>query len=302
MLPEMGLNTFVSYGSHLTEAIVKAGIDGLITNGYRDAGYVTYVIDDGWTYPCPSNVDAFFSLELGHAGRAVDGTILVDTNRFPGATGTDTLKYLVDYIHARGLKAGIYMEAGPACTPGSMTGSGGHEQQDINTVASWGVDSIKFDQLGVDEDYYARLNQYCLDSGRKMYLQSGAGGVGRPFGTWIPDYLNAWRPVPYFPDDPTGPENGDMHPPWTNFMAHVDSFIRDAQFIGPGHVPDGDDAATAGGDPQCVRAIMTMWAMYSVTMHITGSQATSYEKEWLTNSEVIAIDQDAAVLPARICR
>nr|GMD36166.1 alpha-galactosidase [Ipomoea batatas] len=55
------------------------------------------------------------------------------------------IKALADYVHNRGLKLGIYSDAGTRTCSNTMPGSLGYEEQDARTFASWGVDYLKYD-------------------------------------------------------------------------------------------------------------------------------------------------------------
>ena len=93
------------------------------------------LIDHGWTYV---NVDDCWQGE-----RDADGNIHGNAN-FPD------MKALVDYVHARGLKFGIYSSPGPKTCAG-FAGSFGHEDQDARTYAAWGVDYVKYDLCSYGE-------------------------------------------------------------------------------------------------------------------------------------------------------
>jgi alpha-galactosidase len=88
----------------------------------RDAGYQYIVIDDCW-----------------HGARDAQGNIQADATRFPAG-----IKSLSDYVHAKGLKFGIYSDAGIKTCAG-RPGSRGHEFQDAQQYAAWGVDYLKYD-------------------------------------------------------------------------------------------------------------------------------------------------------------
>ena len=92
--------------------------------GMRDAGYIYVNVDDTW-----------------EGKRDADGNIHPNS-KFPD------MKALGDYIHSKGLKFGIYSSPGPKTCAG-YEGSYGHEQQDANTYASWGVDFLKYDLCGL---------------------------------------------------------------------------------------------------------------------------------------------------------
>ncbi len=94
----------------------------MATNGMKDAGYEFVILDDCW-----------------QTGRDANGNIVPDAERFPSG-----MKALGDYIHSKGLKFGIYTDAG-MLTCAKRPGSIGHEYQDAKQYANWGVDYLKED-------------------------------------------------------------------------------------------------------------------------------------------------------------
>jgi alpha-galactosidase len=133
--PPLGWNSWNSFGCGITEAAVRQATDAMVSTGMRDAGYQYVVVDDCWFDP----------------SRDSQGNLRAHPSKFPSG-----MKALGDYIHARGLKFGIYQvptertcaQRGGAF-PGS-TGSMGHEVQDATTFASWGVDYLKYDWCSPD--------------------------------------------------------------------------------------------------------------------------------------------------------
>ncbi|QNP75212.1 RICIN domain-containing protein [Streptomyces roseirectus] len=146
LTPPLGWNSWNSFGCGVTEARVKEAADAMVNSGMRDAGYQYVVVDDCWFAP----------------QRDASGALRGDPGKFPGG-----MKALGDYIHARGLKFGIYQVPGDrTCAqtsgayPGS-TGSRGHEAQDAATFASWGVDYLKYDwcsSSGTRDEQVARFS------------------------------------------------------------------------------------------------------------------------------------------------
>ena len=122
MTPPMGWNGWNSFKCRINETVIREVANAMVTNGMMDAGYSYLVIDDCW-----------------QTGRDVNGTILADPVRFPSG-----MKILGDYIHSRGLKFGIYSDAGNSTCRG-RPGSRGHELRDAMTYATWGVDYLKYD-------------------------------------------------------------------------------------------------------------------------------------------------------------
>ena len=108
----------------MTDADVRAAVDALVSSGMRDAGYTYVNVDDTW-----------------QGQRDAQGQIH-SNDRFPD------MKALADYVHSKGLKFGIYSSPGPKTCAG-FEGSYGHEDQDAQTYAAWGVDFLKYDLCGL---------------------------------------------------------------------------------------------------------------------------------------------------------
>jgi alpha-galactosidase len=141
--PPMGWSSWNKFAENVDDQTVRAMADALVATGLRDAGYVYVNIDDGW-----------------QGTRGPDGTLRPNA-KFPN------MKALADYIHARGLKLGIYSAPGPKTCAG-YTGSYGHVQQDAKTFAAWGVDYLKYD-LCSGEWFYDDA-----DKVRRAYYEMGA--------------------------------------------------------------------------------------------------------------------------------
>ena len=120
--PPMGWNSWNKFGCNVNEQIVRDSADAMVTSGMNDAGYQYVVIDDCW-----------------HGPRDANGFIAADPQKFPSG-----IKALADYVHSKGLKFGIYSDAGRQTCAG-RPGSLGHEYQDALTYARWGVDYLKYD-------------------------------------------------------------------------------------------------------------------------------------------------------------
>jgi alpha-galactosidase len=145
LTPPMGWNSWNSFGCGITEAQVRQAADAMASSGMRDVGYQYIVVDDCWFDP----------------QRDGAGNLRAHPTKFPSG-----MKALGDYIHGKGLKFGIYEvpnEKTCAQTSGGFpgsTGSKGHEIQDANTFASWGVDYVKYDWcsgVGTRDEQVARF-------------------------------------------------------------------------------------------------------------------------------------------------
>jgi len=116
----MGWNSWNHFGAKVSDADVRATADAMVASGMRDAGYTYVNIDDDW-----------------EGVRDAQGNI-------HGNSRFSDMKALADYVHSKGLKLGIYSSPGPQTCEGNE-GSYGHEQQDADTYAGWGVDFLKYD-------------------------------------------------------------------------------------------------------------------------------------------------------------
>lgn len=107
----------------ISERLITRTVDRLVSDGYKDAGYEYVVLDDCW---------------LEH-NRNETGYLVADRKRFPRG-----MKYIADYIHARGLKFGLYEDYGTKTCMG-YPGVINNMEMDVKTFASWDVDYVKLD-------------------------------------------------------------------------------------------------------------------------------------------------------------
>ena len=284
LTPPMGWNSWNHYGCEIDETLIRRTADALVASGLRDAGYRYVNLDDCW-----------------HGERAADGTIQPDPRRFPSG-----MKALGDYLHERGLRFGIYSDAG-ARTCAGRPGSQGHEFQDARQYAAWGVDYVKYDWCNTGEgaaqrnprEAYATISRAIAASGRPMVLSICEWGDNQPW-LWGKDYGHLWRTT------------GDITNCWDcelghgNWLSHGILRILDMQvplraYSGPGGWNDPDmmevgNLASAAEN----RSHFAMWAMLAAPL-IMGTDVPGMSAETravLTNPRVIAIDQDPLGIPA----
>jgi alpha-galactosidase len=267
--PAMGWNSWNKFAGRVDDAAVRAMADAMASNGMREAGYVYVNIDDTWE------------------GDARDAQGNITTNRkFPD------MKALADYVHARGLKLGIYSSPGPTTCAG-YEGSYGHEAQDARTYAAWGIDYLKYDWCGArilygDEDMpalYQIMGDALLASGRPILYslcQYGRNEVWK----WGPDVGgNSWRTT------------GDIRDAWVS-MANIGFRQGElAPFARPGHFNDPDMLEIGNGGMTATeyRTHMSLWSLLAAPL-LAGNDLRTMTPEILailTNREVIAIDQDS---------
>ncbi|KAG7146921.1 Alpha-galactosidase 3 like protein [Verticillium longisporum] len=119
--PQMGWNSWNTFKLGINQTIVEGTAQALVDTGLRDAGYTYLVMDDGWQ----------------NLTRGPDGRQQANATRFPSG-----LKVLADEVHEKGLKFGLYSDAGIfGC--GFQPGSLGYEELDAQTYADWGMDYLK---------------------------------------------------------------------------------------------------------------------------------------------------------------
>jgi alpha-galactosidase len=275
--PPMGWNSWNKFACNVSEDLIKSVADAIVTNGMKDAGYQYVVIDDCW-----------------QVSRDENGFIVADAQRFPSG-----IKALADYVHSKGLKFGLYSDAG-AKTCAGRPGSQGHEYQDALQYARWGVDYLKYDWCSTGtrnaEEAYSTMNKALLATGRPIVFSMCEWGTAKPW-LWANGIGNLWRTT------------GDISDVWSSNKKWPDGSccqlgfvnILDLQadlysFAGPGHWNDPDMMEVGNGGmtiPE-YRAHFSFWALLAAPL-ISGNDVRSMTpeiKEILTNPDVIAVNQD----------
>jgi alpha-galactosidase len=164
--PPMGWNSWNHFACKVSDAMVRAQADALVSTGMKAAGYVYVNIDDCW-----------------QGTRDPQGNIQPN-EKFPD------MKALGDYIHSKGLKFGIYSSPGPKTCAG-YEGSLGHEEQDARTYASWGVDYLKYDKCSLTGDVndqiaaYTKMHEALHRTGRPIFYSLCQYGLDRVW-SWGP--------------------------------------------------------------------------------------------------------------------
>jgi alpha-galactosidase len=278
----MGWNSWNHFGCDVSAKLIREVADAMAANGMRDAGYQYVTIDDCW-----------------QVARDAKGVILADSVRFPGG-----IKPLADYVHAKGLKFGIYTDAGRRTCEG-RPGSYGYEELDARTYAQWGVDYVKIDWCnaeGLDAPtQYARLRDALLASGRPIVFSICEWGENKPW-EWAADVGHLWRTTGDIMDCfdcKQRWENG-----WKVILDLQYSQVQPAdgqnngigQYAGPGHWNDPDmlEVGNKGLTLAESRAHFSLWCIIAAPL-IAGNDVRHMSKEVhaiLTDKEVIAIDQD----------
>src|SRR5258708_23384672 len=169
----MGWNSWNKFGCDVSEDLIRQIADAMIASGMKDAGYQYVVIDDWW-----------------QMGRDGNGNIVADPRHFPSG-----MKALADYVHAKGLKFGLYSDAGTKTCQG-RPGSRGYEFQDARQYAAWGVDYLKYDCCSTTTQHARASYQIMLAaldaSGRAVVFSICEWGTSRPW-LWGNGAGNLWR-------------------------------------------------------------------------------------------------------------
>jgi alpha-galactosidase len=286
----MGWDTYFAFGGAYSEATVLHQASELISLGLRRDGYRYVWLDVGWW----------------QGARGSAGQIVVSQRQWPHG-----LAWLTATLHAAGLRAGIYIDAGRNGCGGAGQGSAGHYQQDVNTFAAWGFDAIKLDFCGGAEDQLNPVAAYSAFHAaiehaaprRPMllnicnFLQPGQYADGRPslegsaFASYSfgPAIATSWRT-----DTDVGTPG---HVSFEDVLRNLDADAASPQAAGPGHWNDpdylGPDQSMSSAQ---FRTQMSMWAVLAAPLMISAdlSRLSSASRSAVSNAEVVAIDQDAA--------
>jgi len=262
--PPMGWNSWNKFACKVNEQLIRETADAMVSSGMKAAGYQYVNIDDCW-----------------QVSRDSQGNIVVDSRKFPSG-----IKALADYVHSKGLKLGVYTDAG-RLTCQKRPGSYNHELQDAKTYAAWGVDYVKVDwcaSKGLDPKVqYAKFRDALAQAGRPIVFSICNWGVDAPW-TWGRTTGNLWRTT------------GDIEDKYDRMSVIGFSQNGLEKYAGPGHWNDPDmlEVGNGGMSHDEYQTHMTLWALLAAPM-LAGNDLRSMTpetKEMLTNPEVIAIDQD----------
>lgn len=272
-LPPMGWASWNHYFCDYNAQTIRDQADALVSSGMRDLGY-KYVLIQECIAPT----------------RDASGNLVVDAKRFPNG-----MKALVDYIHARGLKAGIYTDVGPyTCYPHPRyQGSYGHEEQDAKTFASWGIDLVEMDYCNkpaghMGREIYTRMGRAIRHSGRPMVFYICSWGNERPW-EWAQGIAQLWRT-----DFDISLERN--HVDWSRMVRNFESNAQDSDFTAPNSWNDPDmlEVGIPGMDALEDQTHFSMWAISAAPLW-AGADLTHMDaatRTILTNREAIAVDQD----------
>ena len=276
--PPMGWSSWNKFAEHIDDKTVRAMADAMVSSGLRDVGYTYINIDDGWQ------------------GKRDANGVLQPNEKFPD------MKALTEYVHAKGLKIGIYSSQGPRTCAG-YEGSYGHVAQDAERFADWGFDYLKYDLCSGEWFYadadtvkrsYQEMGAALQATGREMifslceYGRFDVGSWGRDVGGQL------WRTTGDITDD-------------YETMAKI-GFDKNGKPVHAGphgwNDPDMLEVGNGGMSAEEYRTHMTLWAMSAAPLmmghDLRATDAATLAM--LTNRRVIAVDQDARGVQGKAVR
>ena len=273
--PPMGWNSWNTFGSRITEELIKQTADAFVDTGLQAAGYEYIVIDDLW-----------------EAESRVDGKLTWDVTKFPNG-----IPALAEYVHSKGLKFGIYSCAGTHTCAGKPA-SYGYEEIDAQTFADWGVDFLKYDfcyvPAGVDgPQLYQRMGQALRSTGRPILFSLCEWGKHEPWKWGCRTGGHMWRTT------------GDINDSWGSIVRLGFELQAGLEpYAGPGHWNDPDmlvvgmygsgNVARGGCTDDEYRSHFSLWSLLAAPLMLGCDVRlmNTVTRDILLNTEVIAVNQD----------
>ncbi|WP_344057125.1 alpha-galactosidase, partial [Microbispora corallina] len=264
--PQLGWNDWNSFGCNVSDSLIRQSADAMVSSGMAAAGYQYVNIDDCWSTK----------------SRNSNGDLVPDPQKFPNG-----IKAVADYVHSKGLKLGIYSSAGLTTCAG-YPASLGNERRDAALWASWGIDYLKYDNCG---DHQGKTGQQ-----RYTAMRDALAATGRPIlfslcnwgqesvWTWGMATGNSWRTT------------GDIQANFGSVTSILDQQVGLDAYSGPGGWNDPDMLEVGNGSLSGTegRAHFSLWALLNAPL-IAGNDIRTMSSDTrtiLTNTEVIAVDQD----------
>nr|AAP04002.1 alpha-galactosidase [Carica papaya] len=266
LTPPMGWNSWNHFYCNIDEKTIKKAADALIATGLSKLGYTYVNIDDCWA-------------ELT---RDEKGNSVPRKSTFPSG-----IKALADYVHSKGLKLGIYSDAGYFTCSKTMPGSLGHEEQDAKTFASWGIDYLKYDNCYNDGSKptvrYPVMTRALMKCGPPIYFSLCEWGDLHPALRGAP-VGNSWR---------TTNDIADTRESMVS-RADLNEFYADYARPGGWNDPDMLEVGNGGMTEDEYMVHFSIWAISKAPL-LLGCDLRNVTKDTLdiiANKEVIAVNQD----------
>jgi alpha-galactosidase len=283
--PYMGVDSWYAFGAAINDSVIRRMADLVVAAGMREAGYRYVWLDAGWP-----------------AGRDADGSLALDSSQWPeGMSG------LCDYIHSLGLRAGIYIDAGPSTS--QAFGSYGHYQQDADTFAAWGFDAVKADFVSGGP---AGLNPHVVYPQFARAVQTNASARPMLFNVcnfWVPGQIDGTRPTAlnssYYNYQwapkvaqswRTDTDIGmDLKTTWPWIMRNFDHNCAHPEAAGPGRWNDPDYVVPSSNlTYNQIKAYLSLWIMMAAPLMLSTDLSAQPQAnlDLFTNLEAIGVNQD----------
>lgn len=278
--PPMGWNSWNTFFDKVSDELLCSVADAMVDQGLADVGYNYLIVDDGW-----------LAKQRDENGRQVP-----DPEKFPRG-----IEPVIEYIHEKGLKFGIYSCCGTH-TCGGYPGSFEHEFEDAKQYADWGVDYLKFDNCyrpgtTPSETLYKRIAMALRASRREILLAACQWGT-EEVHKWIRSSgAHTFR------------STVDIQDSWNSISKIALSQMEFQGYSGPNCYNDMDmlvvgmygkglnpETSVGGCTDTEYQTHFALWAMMNSPL-IIGCDVRSMTEETkkiLMNREVIALNQDAA--------
>ena len=276
LTPPLGWNSWNVFHENINEKQIQEIADAMVSSGLKDAGYIYLNLDDNWM----------------DTKRDAQGNLQNNPKTFPSG-----MKAIADYVHAKGLKFGLYGDRGKRTCHhynskwDSQSGSNGHEEQDAKKLAEWGVDYWKYDNCDSDpntqEKDYTAMSKALRNSGRDIVFSICMW----EYKEWMPKIANLWRTT------------FDIGPEWISTSWYrgvyeiIDANNKYWQIAKPGHWNDPDmlEVGNRGLSYEEQRSQMTMWSIMAAPIMISSDvrNMSNETKELYLNKDMIAINQDS---------
>ncbi|KAL8157746.1 hypothetical protein AgCh_002449 [Apium graveolens] len=274
--PPMGWNSWNYFYCDVTEKVIRESADALISTGLDKLGYKYVNIDDCWA----------------EQTRNKEGYLVANKTTFPSG-----IRALADYVHQKGLKLGIYSDAGEYTCSHRMPGSLGNEEKDANTFADWQIDYLKYDNCyntGLKPmERYPIMTRALMKAGRPIFFSLCEWGDMHP-ALWGNRVGNSWRTT------------DDIARNWDSMVSRADQNEVYAEYARPGGWNDPDMLEIGNGGMTHDENIVhfSIWAISKAPLLI-GCDVRNMTKETfeiISNKEVIAVNQDPLGIQAKKVR
>ncbi|XP_043702833.1 alpha-galactosidase 1 [Telopea speciosissima] len=274
--PPMGWNSWNHFNCIIDEKIIRETADAVVSTGLAKLGYEYINIDDCWA----------------EISRDDKGNLVPKKSTFPSG-----IKALADYVHSKGLKLGIYSDAGYFTCSKKMPGSLGHEEHDAKTFASWGIDYLKYDNCNNGGSKptvrYPVMTRALMNAGRPIFFSLCEWGDLHP-ALWGAKLGNSWRTT------------NDIADTWDSMVSRADMNEVYADYAKPGGWNDPDMLEVGNGGMTKNEYIVhfSIWAISKAPLLI-GCDVRNMTKETMEiigNKEVIDVNQDPLGVQAKKVR